>query len=33
MNRYDARRLESIRTFLNKQLTDSLRGVRGDGTG
>jgi hypothetical protein len=33
MNRYDARRLESTRTFLNQQLTDTLRGVRGDGTG
>jgi hypothetical protein len=33
MNRFDARRLESIRTFLNKQLPDSPRAVRGDGTG
>jgi hypothetical protein len=33
MNHFDALHLKSIRTFLNKQLPVSPRGVRGDGTG
>jgi len=33
MNRFNALRLESIHTFLNKQLAESRNRVRGDGTG
>ena len=33
MNRFNVLRLESIRTFLNKQIAESRNSVRGDGTG
>jgi len=33
MNRFNVLRLDSIQTFLNEQIRESLYHVRGDGTG
>ena len=33
MNRFNVLRLDSIHTFLNEQIRESLYHVRGDGTG
>lgn len=33
MNRFNVLRLDSIHTFLNEQIRESLNNVRGDGTG